>query len=540
VLADNGVKSGKTGLFRFRWCSGNWGEFGYSSTYRIVLETNHTPGSVIQIRAHLTNDLFTDTGNGGGQGNGNGRYGLNSFQVAAGSDFTDNNPKLTDGTTLSTFVSQASTGSYVGVDGSGPTPMIAFCPAAPGDGSATGVFADLATPWLTLTTVARRDGAPGSVLYMQIQAGGGGASSQHPRGAVNAGMTGMKGVAGIQRFRCMRYAGATSDWDNATDLDAGYMPAYFEVRSAQEAATHARVGDSTRIGTATTGLTTNAWVRAISALNAEQRGIVHGYDCWSCGGTAGPWFLGQAAEHLKNRQYLPRTVSFQCHSQNLNALTPGSPFTPGGIQADWVRVLESVTVCDELGIGVILETQQPTQYIQNIYNLGGVNQTNALAMETERVALNARIRASGRVVFDMDALLHGGVAASGIAYLKNSNGAADATGTPDGVHNKDLNENLLVDGAMAAIKAAMASTVPIRGTRPPRPLNFTVAADGAKTVFTFPHGMGAVPSDVSVTTRNTLSRSVPHTLSFDVNVITVTYDSAPAAGTLSFTFRTQY
>jgi hypothetical protein len=522
----------KTGVWAFRPLSGIIAEASFSNTFCSVVETPFEPGQTVRVRGRTINDLYADTGVLAGAGLGNGRYAVNTFQVASGSAYADNNPLAADGVTARSFVA-APKAAWSSVDGQGPTNMVQFTPAAPADPSVNGVYGYAATPWVDVTLEPRRDGQPGSVIYYIHQYGGGGASSQHPRGTVSLGAIGMQNVAGLQKYRTMRNAGAApGDWGTATDRDCGYHVMWLEVHGAQNCVTVARCGDSTRIGTGTTGGCTNAVWRAVSSLMSSDSSKMYGYTCLATGGSAAPWFHGQALDRLKNEQEPPSILFLQVTSQNVSALTTGSPFTSSQVLADWDRALQIIELCDRIGVRVVLETQQPTQYIQAIYALGGANQATALAMEQQRVLLNAWIRASGRTILDVDGILSGGTYANGIAYLK---GYTDTSLTIDGIHSNDAGELLVMPFAVASIKGAMTENIVPNGSgKPPKTITYTPASDGTKTAFSVPHGMGSTPSDVQVRAGNALTAGLPFVTTFDVNLITYTYATAPAAGALSF------
>lgn len=84
---------------------------------------------------------------------------------------------------------------------------------------------------------------------------------------------------------------------------------------------------------------------------------------------------------------------------------------------------------------------------------------------------------------------------------------------------------LRADGTWAAIPPAE-----ITGTA-------TGAANGSATIFTIAHGLGATPYSAFVQVSSVLGSNIVFSFAYDSTNITVTFASAPAAGTVTFQWR---
>jgi hypothetical protein len=415
--------------------------------------------------------------------------------------------------------------------------MINFVPAAQASNKATGKCGYARTPAVLLETKPRRDGRPGSLIYIQGRVGGGNSGSQHPYATINtSGATSHEMDVPFRRrgyYHTTFNALNTVDWAAATDTSSQFFPWSLRIRSAQKTYVVGNCGDSTQQGNNTPCSVLNATHITMQELNKSKAlGAVWGYLSYAEGATAPAFFHGLLRDHLINGGDLPDIVFVQVHSQNVELtvpLTEASPFNMIDIKKDWQRVLQLVALGEKIGVKIVPMTQPPTVYIQDIYAQGGANQATALGMEANRVKLNGWIRASGLPFLDVDQIVTGGTYSNGIAYLRNYNGTGDG-------HHPDLESHTLVSEEQQKMVLSLLSqgTPKGAGSKPPYTVTYAPAADGTKTVFAVPHGLGVVPTSVQVVGTNALTVAAPFAVSKDVNQVYMTYATAPAAGTLGF------
>jgi len=531
-----GGGGGGGSVWAYRPYGANVAEVGFANAFQEVIEVPFDPGTVVEVSVELLNDLSTDTGAGAGAGNGNGRYSLGSLRFASGSAFSDANPKTLDGTTAAAFVDVPSSGSFTSVDGQGPSPMVLFVPAAPASHSTTGQLGYAYSPPVLLELQPRRDGRPGSVIYIQGRTGGGaGAHSQHSRGIVQTGGADMHTLDVPYRRRGYRYSTYDAlnliNWDTATDSSSEFFVFSLRIRAAQKSFVIANCGDSTQQGVNTPNSVLNATHQTVQELNSSRAlGAAWGYLSLAQGGAVPPYFHGMLRDQLLRSRNLPDIVFVEVHSQNVSALTEASPYTDTGIKNDWQRVLGLIELGQRVGTIVVPTTQPPTSYIQDIYLLGGANQATALAMEANRLKLNGWIRASGVPYLDVATLVAGGAYSNGIQYLLGY------TGTGDGYHPNQA-AHALVSAEQQAMVLRLLAGGRAKGLqgKPDYLVPYAPTADGTKTTFAVPHGLGVVPTNCNVVARNALTVSQPFAVSWDINQVYMTYSTAPSAGALSFT-----
>lgn len=513
-------------------------ELGFANAFQEVIEVPFEPGQLVEVSVEMLNNLATDTGTGASHNNGNGRYALRDIRFASGSAFADDDAKAFDGVTDATFVDVARTGDYTSVDGLGPTNMINFVPAAPEATSTTGKQGYGYTPPVLLELQPRRDGRQGSVIYIQGRMGGGAAGSQHARGTDKASAVGTHTMDVPYRRRGYWYstydALNTLTWGNATNKASRFLPFHLRIRSAQKCYVIGNCGDSTQQGHNTPAQVLNSTHLTMQALNQSKAlGASWGYVSFAEGGSVPAFFHGLLRDQLLRSKNLPDIVFVQVHSQNVSVpLTEAAPFGLAGIRADWQRVLQLIALGESLGVKIVPMTQPPTSYIQDIWLLGGANQAIATGMETRRNRLNGWIRKSGMPYLDVDQIVTGGTYANGIAFLSGY------TGTGDGYH-PNLASHTAVSLAQQSMIPQILGDLAAKGIsgQPPAITTYAPTANGTATVFAFPHGLGAIPSDVTVTPRNALSVSQPYAVTWDINQVYITYSTAPAAGALSFLMR---
>lgn len=542
ITPGGGVVGGGGGssVWAYRPYGANVADVGFANAFQEVIEVPFDPGTVVEVSCELLNDLSTDTGSGAGAGNGNGRYSLVDIRFSSGSAFTDANAKAFDGVTAASFVDVSRSGSYSSVDGNGPSPMVMFVPASPAVHSTSGQLGYGYTPPVLLELQPRRDGRPGSVIYIQGRVGaGGGAHSQHARGIVQAAGAGMHTLD--VPFRRRGYRASTYDalnlidWDAATDTSSEFFVFSLRIRAAQKSFVIGNCGDSTQQGVNTPGSTLNATHQTVHALNASKAlGAAWGYLSFAQGSTVPIYFHNLLKDQLLRSRNLPDIVFVEVHSQNVSAQTEAAPFSDIGIKNDWQRVLGLIELGQRLGVIVVPTTQPPTSYIQDIYLLGGANQATALAMEANRVKLNGWIRASGSPYLDVSTLVDGGAYANGIRYLLGY------TGTGDGYHPNQAAHALVSAEQQRMVLSLLASArAKGAGSKPPYLVPYAPTADGTKTVFAVPHGLGVVPTKADAVARNALTVSQPFATTADINQVYMTYSTAPAAGALSFLVEVQ-
>lgn len=543
IVSSNGevvVGGGGGGAtWAYRPYGANVAEVGFANAFQEVIEVPFEPGTVVEVSAELLNDLSTDTGAGAGAGNGNGRYGLPAIRFASGSAFTDANAKALDGVTAATFVDVPQNGSFSSVDGQGPSPMVMFVPASPAVHSTSGQLGYAYTPPVLLELQPRRDGRPGSVIYIQGRTGGGGAQSQHSRGIVQTAGADMHTLDVPYRRRGYRYSTYDAlnliDWSTATDNSSEFFVFSLRIRAAQRSFVIANCGDSTQQGVNTPASTLNATHQTVHELNTSKAlGAAWGYLSFAQGGAVPIYFHNLLKDQLLRSRNLPDIVFVQVHSQNVSSQTEAAPFGAQGIKNDWQRVLGLIELGQRLGVTIVPLTQPPTSYIQDIYNLGGANQVTALAMEANRLKLNGWIRASGVPYLDVSTLVAGGAYANGIQYLLGY------TGTGDGYHPNQAAHALVSAEQQKMVMSLLASAKPKgAGSKPPYLVPYAPAADGTKTTFAVPHGLGVVPTKADAVARNALTVSQPFAVTADINQVYMTYSTAPAAGALSFLVEVQ-
>lgn len=269
------------------------------------------------------------------------------------------------------------------------------------------------TPYMLVDFPPAIDQAEGSYLYagMKLSAGTG-------RGLVrNAGQPfeeweTVLGTSIRQRARAFYQVGgqdfvtANQNGMTAPVTGAFYCPALqFEVLDAANALSILSVGDSTRGGQSTTGFAWNFMNQWADSRSSLARPI----SCSNLGfaGKAGAFYLGFLEQMLTDGSAIPDCVGIQPFSAN--------SASEGAIQSDLAKAFSLAEAYEAKGSTVYFTTVGPAV---NWFSASSAN-------EAVRLYGNAMIRASGRPVIDLDAVVSDG--ASPIAAIKPGY-------TPDGNH----------------------------------------------------------------------------------------------------------